>query len=169
MAYSISKHLSPLVLGVAFFAYAPAVADTLGSTLSFLVVETDTEGKEALVERASVKPGEVIHYILSHENTAQEDMQGLIVAAPVPEGVTLTSGGQSSSVPSIFEVQAELDPDLEGLEWSTLPAMRKVVSSDGTLREEVLPETEIKAVRWSFLDVLEVGETAENTFRVRVN
>lgn len=169
MTYSYTKYLSPLVLGVAVLASAPALADALDSTFSFLVVDTDAEGKEALVERASVKPGEVIHYVLSHENTTQEDMQGLIIAAPVPEGVTLTSDGQSSSVPSVFEVQAELDPELDGLEWSTLPAMRKVVDADGTLREEALPETEIKAVRWSLSDALRAGETAQNTYRVRVN
>ncbi|SEK21119.1 hypothetical protein [Pacificibacter marinus] len=169
MTYSFLKKLSPLVLGVVVCTGAPAFADGLGSTFSFLVVDTDAEGKEALVERASVKPGEVIHYVLSHENTTQDDMQGLIIAAPVPEGVTLTSGGQSSSVPSVFEVQAELDPELEGLEWSTLPAMRKVVSSDGTLREEALPEDEISAVRWTLSEALVAGETAQNTYRVRVN
>lgn len=169
MAYSCLKILSPVVLGAAFWAAAPAHADPLNSSFSFLVVETNADGKEALVERASVKPGEVIHYVLTHANTTENDMQGLIVAAPVPEGVTLTYDGQSASVPSLFEVQAELDPELEGLEWSTLPAMRKVVSSDGTLREELLPDSEITAVRWSLMEALEAGETAQNTYRVRVN
>lgn len=169
MAYANLKYLSPLALGISILAGSPAMADALESSFSFLVVETDTDGKEALVERPSVKPGEIIHYVLAHENTSNEDMQGLVIAAPVPEGVTFTYDGQNSSVPSTFEVQAELDPELEGLEWSTLPAMRKVVGSDGTLREEALPLEQIKAVRWSFSEALAAGEIAQNSYRVRVN
>lgn len=164
-----SKSVSSLVLGVALMAGTTAFADALDSTFAFLIVETDDAGKEALVERASVKPGEVIHYVLTHENTTEQEMQGLVVAAPVPEGVTLNLDSHRSSVDAVFEVQAELDPDLAGLEWSTLPAMRKVVTSDGIAREEALPTEEIKAVRWSFSEALEAGQTAENTYRVRVN
>lgn len=169
MTHFLTKYLSPIVLGVTVFASTSVLADALDSTFSFLIVDVDVEGKEALVERASVKPGEIIHYVLSHENTTEAEMQGLVIVAPVPEGVTLTSDKQSSSVASVFEVQAELDPELEGLEWSTLPAMRKVVDTDGTQRVEALADDEIKAVRWSFSEALEAGDIAQNTYRVRVN
>lgn len=44
----------------------PAFAEALSSTFSFLVVETGDDGQEQLVERGTVRPGEVIHYQLRH-------------------------------------------------------------------------------------------------------
>lgn len=96
-------------------------------------------------------------------------MGGIVIAAPVPEGVSLQIGGETTSVPAVFEVQAELDPEQDGLEWSTLPAMRKVADADGTLREEPLPQEAVAAVRWVFSELLEPGASALNTYRVRVD
>jgi hypothetical protein len=110
-----------------------------------------------------------IHYQLRHENMTEAAMGGIVIAAPVPEGVSLQIGGETTSVPAVFEVQAELDPEQDGLEWSTLPAMRKVADADGTLREEPLPQEAVAAVRWVFSELLEPGASALNTYRVRVD
>lgn len=159
-----------VVAGMALSMTAlPATAEALSSSFSFLVVETNAEGQQEFVERSSVRPGEIIQYQLSHENTSADAMAGIVIAAPVPEGVSLTLGEETASIAAVFEVQAELDPEQEGLEWSTLPAMRLVASADGTLHEEPLPETEIASVRWTFSEPLKAGETALNTYRVRVD
>ncbi|ALG89947.1 MULTISPECIES: hypothetical protein [Actibacterium] len=147
----------------------PAFAEALSSTFSFLVVETGDDGQEQLVERGTVRPGEVIHYQLHHENMTEAAMGGIVIAAPVPEGVSLQIGGETTSVAAVFEVQAELDPEQDGLEWSTLPAMRKVADADGSLREEPLPQEAVAAVRWVFSELLEPGASALNTYRVRVD
>ena len=91
------------------------------------------------------------------------------MSGPVPEGVTLNLGSEASSLDAKFEIQAEMDPDLKGLEWSGLPAMRKVVDEDGTERMEPVPEDSIAAVRWTLLNALPAGETVENSYRVVVN
>lgn len=153
-----------LLSSVAFAASAEALL----SEFSFLVVEIADDGEESLVERNSVRPGELIHYQISHENLTDEAMAGVVIAAPVPEGVTFTVGAESTSLDASFEVQADLDPALDGLEWSTLPATRLVIDLDGVLQEEPLPETEIVAVRWTLQEPLEAGSTAINTYRVRV-
>ncbi|WP_231582081.1 hypothetical protein [Puniceibacterium sp. IMCC21224] len=150
-------------------AGASVSAEALESNFSYMIVEADAAGNEQLVARESVKPGEVIHYQLSHVNKTEDNMSGLVIAAPVPEGVTITLGAQSSSVPAVFEVQAELDPENEGLEWSSLPAMRLVADESGTLRQEPLPEGDIVAVRWNLSEPLEAGKAALNVYRVRVN
>lgn len=155
-----------LAIGIAATSVS---ADALESHFSYSIVESDAAGQEALVSRSSVKPGEVIHYELRHENKTDGEMVGLVIAAPVPQGVTITFDGESSSIPAVFEVQAEMDPENEGLEWSTLPAVRKVADASGTLRDEPLPADEIVAVRWSLTEALEAGEAALNTYRVRVN
>jgi uncharacterized repeat protein (TIGR01451 family) len=159
-----------IVTGMALSMMAlPAAAEALSSSFSFLVVETNDDGQQELVERTSVRPGEIIQYQLRHENTSADAMAGIVIAAPVPEGVSLTLGGETASIAAVFEVQAELDPEQEGLEWSTLPAMRLVANADGTLDKEPLPETEIASVRWTFSEPLKAGETALNTYRVRVD
>ncbi|MGV8984785.1 MAG: hypothetical protein ACOH2H_00660 [Cypionkella sp.] len=145
-----------------------ASADALTSKFSFLVVETNQDGQEQLVERGTVRPGEVIVYQLSHENTTADAMNGIVIAAPVPEGVTLTLGGETTSIKAVFEVQAELDPEQEGLEWSTLPATRIVADADGKMHKEPLPVEDVAAVRWTFSEPLEAGKIALNSYRVRV-
>ncbi len=147
----------------------PAYADALTSNFSFTIVETDPAGEEVFVDRDTVKPGEVIQYELVHENTTDGPMEGIVVAAPVPEGVTLSWDGAETSVDAVFEVQAELDPEADGLEWSTLPAVRLVADETGKLQEEPLPEEEVAAVRWTFSAPLEPGEPVVNSYRVRVN
>lgn len=158
--------IAGVALSVVGFA---ASADALSSSFSFVVVETSEDGKEQLVERGTVRPGEVILYQLSHQNMTEDAMAGIVIAVPVPEGVQLTLGGETTSVEAVFEVQADLDPAEDGLEWSTLPATRLVADADGTLHEEPLPEAEIASVRWTFTQPLKAGETAFNTYRVRVD
>jgi len=146
-----------------------ASAEALASKFSFLVVEAGEDGEEKLVSRNSVKPTEIIHYELRHKNLTDSSMGGLVIAAPVPDGVTISLGSESSSVPAVFEVQAELDPEAEGLEWSTLPATRMVPDDTGTLQNEPLPEAAIVAVRWSFSEPLKAGDASLNSYRVQVN
>jgi len=170
MFIQTSKLSRAVAAGIALALIGSAAhADSLVSDFSFRVVESNEEGSEELVERESVRPGEVIQYQIRHENGTDEDLPGLIVQAPVPEGVTLALDGQSSSTPAVFEVQAELDPEQDGLEWSTLPAVRKVLGEDGALHEEPLPEAEVAAVRWTLSEPLEADEIALNIYRVRVN
>lgn len=170
MSYSIASISRAVVAGLTLSLVATtASAEALESLFSFRIVETDAAGAETLVERSAVKPGEVIHYELRHENRTEEGMAGLVIAAPIPAGVTLTLEGAASSLPAVFEVQAEMDPESEGLEWSTLPALRRVADANGDLVEEPLPAEEIVAVRWSLSEALEAGAAALNSYRVRVN
>ena len=144
-------------------------AQDLVSSADFKIVEVAADGQEMLVARGEVRPGEVIEYTLMHSNNSEVEMSGLSVFAPVPEGVTLTIGSESSSVQAQFEIQAEIDPEQEGLEWSTLPAMRTVIAEDGTKIQELVPAEAIEAVRWNLEAALAGGETTLNTYRVVVN
>lgn len=170
MSISIAKATHTVLAGLVFSLGAVSVsADALKSQFSYRIVEANSAGEETLVERDFVKPGEVIHYQLLHENTSNGEMAGLIIAAPVPQGVTIETEAHSSSLPAVFEVQAEMDPEQDGLEWSTLPAVRRVSEADGSLREEPLPADEIVGVRWTLSEALDAGKSALNTYRVRVN
>ena len=144
-------------------------AEELRANIALFIVETDDEGAEQLVERQTVKPGETIHFTIRHENLTDEDLKDLVIVGPVPEGVTLRLGTQQSSHDAAFEIQAEMDPELPGLEWSTLPATRKVIEDDGTVRLEPVPEDSVAAVRWTLEAALIAGEQALNSYRVTVN
>ncbi|SEQ23828.1 hypothetical protein [Thalassovita taeanensis] len=146
-----------------------AYADGLTSTVAFKVVEISATGEETLAERNTVRPGEVIQYVLTHSNEAETDMSGLAITAPIPEGGTVELGSETSSLPAVFEIQAEMEPENPGLEWSSLPAFRTVVDADGTERREPVPADAIAAVRWNLESALTSGETALNTYRVVVN
>lgn len=149
---------------------APQVsAQDLTSLFEYRVVEVNDAGEEMLVERNKVRPGETIHYMISHENVADSDLSDVVIVAPVPEGVTLSVGSASSSIPANFEIQAELEPEMPGLEWSTLPAFRKVVAEDGSESLEPVPAEAIEAVRWSLQTAIPSGDKAMNTYRVVVN
>ncbi|EAQ02243.1 hypothetical protein OB2597_19211 [Pseudooceanicola batsensis HTCC2597] len=148
---------------------AAAQADALTSNFSYRIVQPAADGGEELIERSSVRPGEVIQYRIRHENVSDEGLSGIVVMARVPQGASMTFGAQSTSVPAVFEVQAEMDPEQDGLEWSSLPAMRRVAGADGRMTQEPLPESEVTAVRWVLTEPLPAGESALNTYRVRVN
>ncbi|KJZ20994.1 hypothetical protein TW80_05200 [Loktanella sp. S4079] len=144
-------------------------AQELVSTADFKIVEVDAAGEETLVARSEVRPGETIEYAITHSNMTEGDISGLSVFAPIPDGVTLALGTEFSSVDAIFEIQAEIDPELEGLEWSTLPAFRTVIAEDGSKSQEPVPADAIAAVRWNLESTLAGGETTLNTYRVVVN
>lgn len=146
-----------------------AFAGELATEVSFEIVETDASGSELLVERNTVAPGEVIQYRLTNQNLSEGDISGLTVVGAVPEGTTFVPDAMTSSVDAEFEVQAEMDPELPGLEWSTLPAVRIVLDENGERVEEALPNEEIEMVRWRIDAALGEGETALNTYRVQVN
>ena len=92
MSLKTNQITRALLAGVALsVAGVPAFADALSSSFSFRIVEA-AEGEEALIERGTVRPGEVVQYQLQHENTTEQALAGIVIAAPVPEGVTLTLG-----------------------------------------------------------------------------
>lgn len=169
MNYTGHRKLAPLLaLGLMFTASA-AVAQGLQSLVTFQVVEADANGVETMVERSSVRPGETIQYAIEHTNHTDESLSGIVVVAPIPSGATFAYDSDRSSVRATFEIQAEMDPENEGLEWSTLPATRLVPAENGGFVSEPVPETAISAVRWTLARELESGAASLNTYRVTVD
>lgn len=87
MTFKTQQIARALLAGVAIsVAGVPAFADALSSTFSFRIVETNDGGEEQLIERGTVRPGEVIQYQLQHENTTADALAGIVIAAPYPKG-----------------------------------------------------------------------------------
>ncbi|SOH94347.1 conserved repeat domain-containing protein [Monaibacterium marinum] len=169
---NISLLKRPLLAATAVIIISTAQgghAQGLESQFAFQIVEIAADGTETLVDRSSVYPGEVIEYAVSHMNNLEDDLNGLTFLAPVPNGVTLEFGSEFSSLAASFEIQAEMDPMNEGLEWSAVPASRIVIAEDGTQHSEPVPADAVQAVRWNLESALKSGESALNTYRVVVN
>lgn len=145
-----------------------AGAEALKAEVSYMIVEIDDEGAATAVERDTVRPGEIIEYRIRHENLSDGAIGGLTVTGPIPAGTRFVPEEMQSSIDAAFEVQAEMDPELDGLEWSALPAFRTVIAEDGTRTTEPLPDEEVVSVRWRLASELEGGAAALNTYRVRV-
>jgi len=110
----------------------------LVSDMTAYVVTTDQDGVESYFQATSVKPGQLIEYRMVHTNGFPEAIGGV------------------------------LDPDLEGEEWSTLPAERIVIQPDGTrVTEPALPE-HFTAVRWKLSDAMQQDASVHHGYRIRV-
>jgi uncharacterized repeat protein (TIGR01451 family) len=166
---SIFRFPLAIAISAAALSASQASAQGLESMVAFKVVETAEDGAEQLIERDTVLPGETIEYALTHANTTEADLNGLSIVGPVPAGTTLNLGHEFSSLPAALEIQADLDPEIEGLEWSTLPAVRTVIDENGNSIEEPVPADAIAAIRWNLESALKGGEAALNTYRVVVN
>lgn len=147
----------------------PVIASAeLKSELSAFVVTTGDNGEEQVTPATRVKPGQVIEYRLTHTNKFNQAIGGVAIVGPVPDESVFAPGTQTSSSNAVFEIRADLDPDNPGEEWSTLPAMREVIQSDGTrVIEEAKPE-HFTAVRWKILTPLQNEQTVTNSYRVTV-
>ena len=166
--WTATRHCAPAALVLALAG--PALAQDLVSELSFAIVETDSKGEERLAAREAVRPGETIEYALVSRNLSEEDaLEGVVVGAPVPEGTRLIPASATSSLSALLEVQAELDPEAPGLEWSGLPAFRTIRTDEGDTVTEPLPDTEIVALRWRFEETLPPGGEARTTYRLIVD
>jgi len=144
-----------------------AFAD-LVSDMTAYVVTTDQDGVESYFQATSVKPGQLIEYRMVHTNGFPEAIGGVSVTGPVPDGGILVPDWNYTDVPAVFEVRGDLDPDLEGEEWSTLPAERIVIQPDGTrVTEPALPE-HFTAVRWKLSDAMQQDASVHHGYRIRV-
>lgn len=170
IVWTATRRCARATLGLGLGLAGPALAQDLVSELSFAIVETDAEGEERLVSREAVRPGETIEYALVSRNLSEEDaLEGVVIGAPVPEGTTLIPASAASSIAALFEVQAELDPEAPGLEWSGLPAFRTIRTEEGDTVTEPLPDAQIVALRWRLDETLPPGEAARTTYRLIVD
>lgn len=168
MKYAEFARALGIAMAISAAAVGSAGAEVIKAEVSFGIVEMDAEGNPTLAQRATVSPGEIIEYQLRHENRSDGAISGLTVMGPIPSGTRFVAEEMGSTVDAVFEVQAEMDPELEGLEWSALPAVRTLIAADGTRTTEALPAEEVVSVRWRLGAELESGEAALNTYRVLV-
>ena len=114
-----------------------------------------TDGKEKLLDAATVKPGDLIEYKVVYTNRSAKAVSGLVANLPIPEGLQYVP---NSAKPGATVVQAATKDRIYAAE----PLTRKV----GTKTEPV-PYAEYRMLRWT-LGVLPANGEAAVTARATV-
>ncbi|MBC5798867.1 MAG: hypothetical protein GIX03_06690 [Candidatus Eremiobacteraeota bacterium] len=107
------------------------------------LVGHDARGAETLtpVERAALRPGELVRYDIRVANAGADPAEKLIPVGRIPAG-TLYKGGSASSAPG---TRVEFSTD-NGKSWSEKPLVR-VQTANGTVEKAASPASYTQ-VRW---------------------
>jgi uncharacterized repeat protein (TIGR01451 family) len=143
-----------LVLAQLAAAQTPAVSSTLAASR----VET-VAGKEVLTRADSGKPGDLVEYSGTYRNAGGKPVDKLMATVPVPTGTTFVAG---SATPA--RAQASTD----GAHFAPMPLMRSVRQADGGFRQEPVPLSEYRYLRWE-LGTLAGGADAVVKLRVQID
>lgn len=88
---------------------------------------------------SSAKPGDVLEYSASYSNGGKTSVERVQAVVPVPPGTVLLADTAKPAGP-----QATVD----GVNFSATPLKRVVKLPDGKSREELVPLSEYRALRW---------------------
>jgi len=143
------------------FGVALAAGDAVSSRMDAYRVTQSADGKESLEPAKSLKPGEVIEYQITYENSdAARPVKDLKINAPVPAGTVFVDGSAKSSMPAQLRFSAD-----SGKTWGPAPLKRK--SADGKGEEDV-PASQYSNLQWLSQEPLKQGHSQKYSYRVRV-
>ncbi len=108
----------------------------------------DPQGKEQLVEAASVKPGDILEYTATYTNHTGRSVSGLVANLPIPEGLEYLP---KTAKPGATLVKAATK---EGV-FAAEPLTRQVNG-----KPEPIPYAEYRALRWELGQLPAKGVTA---------
>lgn len=136
-----------LILGGSSWAAAPAAQNSkndLAIALTARKVVKLADGKERLLPADRAFPGEVIQYDAQYVNQSAKPLNNVAPTLPIPTGMVLVP---ESASPSPAEAS------LDGRTFQPIPLTRKVRLPNGEEKEEVVPATEYRALRWHIGDM----------------
>ena len=138
-----------------------AVAQKAGDvavTLKAQKVLRSTEGKEVLQVADRAMPGEIIQYDALYKNQSRSSVRQLEPTLPIPAGLEYIA---DSAKP------APTRASLDGKTFAPIPLMRPVTLPSGETKQEAVPLSEYRALRWELGD-LDAGKTALVSARARL-
>jgi len=137
-----------VLLGIGFmlggFAWADAKkarleTNDLAVSLTARKVVTQDNGLEQLLPAERAFPGEVIQYDALCVNQSMKPLDSVSPTLPIPKGMVFVP---NSAQPAPAEASTD------GRTFARIPLKRKVLTSTGQEREEEVPPTEYRALRW---------------------
>ena len=116
------------------------------------------DGKERLLPADRAFPGEVIQYDALYLNQSEAPLNNVSPTLPIPTGMVLVP--ESASPPPA-------EASLDGRTFEPIPLKRKVRLPNGDEKEEIVPPTEYRALRWHVGDMA-AGAKATVSARTRL-
>ncbi|MDB5843165.1 MAG: hypothetical protein JWP79_475 [Polaromonas sp.] len=157
----LSRRLGAVVLAVGVLpvmaqtaAKSPAAAAATAARPAVQVVLTQAkvvrgaDGKEQLLDAASVKPGDILEYRATYKNTSDKAVQGVVATLPIPEGLEYLP---ASAKPGAKLVQAAAKDAVYAAE----PLSRVVAG-----KSVPVPYADYRSLRWSLGQLPAGGEAA---------
>jgi uncharacterized repeat protein (TIGR01451 family) len=138
-------------------ASSQARSDALSVALTHQKVAL-VDGKEALVEAKSAKPGDVIEYRATYRNESDKPLQSVEATLPVPVGTAVLPASLAAGATA----------SLDGSGFQPIPLKRRVKQSNGKEVEVLVPYSEYRFLRWK-VGSLDSGKSAVYVARVKVN
>jgi len=129
--------------------HAQNANDVVVTLKAHKVVRTG-DGKEVLRVADRAMPGEIIQYDALYRNQGTAGIRNLQPTLPIPAGLeylpdTAKPGPSTASV--------------DGKNFAPIPLMRRVALPDGKTKEEPVPTSEYRALRWNLGDLDSGGST----------
>jgi hypothetical protein len=133
-------------------------ANDVAVTLKAQKVLRTKEGKEVLQVADRAMPGEVIQYDALYKNQSRSSVRQLEPTLPIPAGLEYLP---DSAKPAATKAS------LDGKNFAPVPLMRQVILPNGETKQEPVPYSEYRALRWELGD-LDAGKTALISARARL-
>lgn len=159
---AVSAWVSGAAVAMALMGAGPAGAESKSDVAVSLVaqkVSVGKDGKEELRPADRAFPGEVVQYDAHYRNQAKKAVRALEPTLPIPRGLEYLPD-TAKPAPS----QASLD----GKTFAPVPLTRRVTLPDGSFKDEAIPASEYRALRWSIGD-LDAGKAVTVTARARLS
>jgi uncharacterized repeat protein (TIGR01451 family) len=156
-AIALSRRLRVVIASVIVAFAAPAIAGPLTVTTHMLVEKriaaADGTTRVQLIEPKNVVPGDRVVVVLAYRNTGSQPIADLVLANPVPKGLTYRSAAKGTPTP---------DVSVDGRNYGTLAALRVAMPS-GAMRPAGLDD--VTQVRWRLASPIAAGGRGELAFQ----
>jgi uncharacterized repeat protein (TIGR01451 family) len=155
-----SSAIHPILTAV-FLTLLAGISDAQSSDLKVNLVAkkvTSEDGKEKLISGDKARPGDVIEYDASYQNTGSVPVRNVGAIVPIPAGLVLVPESPKPTAP---------EASLDGKTFQAIPLTRPVITASGVTVNEPVPLAEYRALRWN-LDEVPAGESKTVTLRARV-
>jgi len=161
----VATHSSVQMICCGLLAMALCAGEAFGQktidvavTLKAQKVLRTKEGKEVLQVADRAMPGEIIQYDALYKNQSSSRVRQLEPTLPIPAGLEYIADS-AKPAPS----RASLD----GKSFAPIPLMRQVSLPNGETKQEQIPLSEYRALRWELGD-LDAGKTALISARAKL-
>lgn len=130
-----------------------------GFTSKLTVNRVDgNDDKVSLKSATTAKPGDVLEYSATYFNGGKAAVERVQAVVPVPLGTVLLAGSAKPVNPHAT---------VDGVNFSAMPLKRVVKLPDGKSREELVPLSEYRALRWP-IGAIAASQNAVVSLRVQV-